>query len=357
MSDDLVEQLRRENPVPERMAALPIEPVLARLDDEPATAGRSQDGRRRSRRLSRVLPVALSVVVVLAVAGGALTLAGHDHRVGSSTNPAAPPPKHVTPQRPSNPLKPQPKQVTSRRVNPARIARENAHDTPLQLFESPSLNTMGPGTSAGPGAPIKPYPETVIPSTVRELGTFSLAGVGPVQYWTADTRQHGVCGGLRLPDGVWVQLQKNPGDGSMPGCWPTRAQTGQGALIIDGFDYITSGVIGRQGQRWMLAYGAVSVPETVARVRDTDNGIDAAIVSDNQFVIALHPTGNDWGDIVHLEAFDTAGRRIATQGESLPGATTEKCVGRYDVRRERLPGTHRTALTWKCRRYVKVIAK
>jgi hypothetical protein len=306
MSDDLLEQLRRENPVPERMAALPIEPVLARLDDEPATACRSQDSRRSTRRLSRVLPVALSVAVVLAVAGVALTLGGHDHPAGSSTNPAAPPPKHVTP----------------RRVNPARIARENAHDTPLQLFESPSLNSMGPGTSAGPGAPIKPYPETVIPSTVRELGTFSLAGVGTVQYWTADTRQHGVCGGLRLPDGVWVQLQKNPGDGSMPGCWPTRAQTGQGALIIDGFDYITSGVIGRQGQRWMLAYGAVSVPETVTRVRDTDSGIDAAIVSDNHFVIALHPTGNDWGDIVHLEAFDTAGRRIATQGKALPGTPT-----------------------------------
>lgn len=127
------------------------------------------------------------------------------------------------------------------------------------------LRCENPVPERMPALPIEPYPETVIPSTVRELGTFSLAGVGMIQYWTADTRQHSVCGGLRLPDGVWVQLQKNPGDGSMPGCSPTRAQTGQGALIIDGFDYITSGVIGRQGQGWMLAYGAVSVPETVAR--------------------------------------------------------------------------------------------
>lgn len=357
MSDDVLEQLRHENPVPEQMPALPIEPVLARLDNEPATAGRSRNGRRGTQRLSRALPVALSVAVVLAVAGVALTLGGHNHPRGSSTNAATPPAKHVTPQHPSNPLNPQPKQITSSRANPTRIARENAHDTPLQLFESPSLQSMGPGTSAGPGTPVKPFPEAVIASTVRELGAFSVAGVGTLQYWTANTRQHGVCGGLRLPDGVWAQLQKNPGDGSMPGCQPTRAQTGRGALIIDGFDYITSGVIGRQGQRWMLVYGAVSVPETVARVRDADSGIDAALVSDNHFVIALHPTGNDWGDVVHLEAFDGAGQRIATEGNALPGTPTEKCVGRYDVRRERLPGTHRTGLTWKCQRYVKVIAK
>ena len=103
----------------------------------------------------------------------------------------------------------------------------------------------------------------------------------------------------------------------MPGCQPTRAEIGRGALIIDGFDYITSGVIGRQGQRWMLAYGAVSVSQKVSRVRDTHSGTEAAIVSDNHFVVALHPTGNDWGDDVHLEAFDAAGHRIATQGKAL----------------------------------------
>lgn len=302
MSDDVLEQLRRENPVPERMPALPIEPVLARLDDEAATAARSRNRPRGARRLSRALPLALSVAVVVAVVGVVLTLGGHSSSAGPSTSPAA-----------SSP----PKQV-----NPARVARQNARDTPIQLFESPSLRSMGAGFSTGPGAPITPYPETVIPSTVRELGTFSPAGVGTVQYWTADTRQHGVCGALRLPDGVWVGLQKHPANGSMPGCWPTRNQTGWGALIIDGFDYITSGVIGRQGQRWMLAYGAVSVPQTTTRVRDIHSGTDAAIVSDNHFVIALHPVGNDWGDYVHLKAFDAAGQRIATQGKPLPGTPT-----------------------------------
>jgi hypothetical protein len=328
MSDDVLEQLRRENPVPERMPALPIEPVLARLDDEPATAARSRNrprGARRlsralplalsvaarsrnrprgARRLSRALPLALSVAVVVAVVGVVLTLGGHSSSAGPSTSPL------------------QPQQITPSRVNPVRVARQNARDTPIQLFESPSLRSMGAGFSTGPGAPITPYPETVIPSTARELGTFALAGVGTIQYWTADTRQHGVCGALRLPDGVWVGLQKHPVDGSMPGCWPTRNQTGRGALIIDGFDYITSGVIGRQGQRWLLAYGAVSVPQTTTRVLDIHSGTDAAIVSDNHFVIALHPVGNDWGDYLHLKAFDAAGQRIATQGKPLPGTPT-----------------------------------
>jgi len=47
MSDDLLEQLRHENPVPERMPALPIEPILARLDNNPGPAGQRRDTRRR----------------------------------------------------------------------------------------------------------------------------------------------------------------------------------------------------------------------------------------------------------------------------------------------------------------------
>ena len=48
MGVDALEQLRRENPVPEPMAMLPIEPVLRRLDRElPVVAERSVPGRRR----------------------------------------------------------------------------------------------------------------------------------------------------------------------------------------------------------------------------------------------------------------------------------------------------------------------
>ena len=41
MSDELLEQLRRENPVPDQMAALPFESMLARIDDH-LTAGDRQ---------------------------------------------------------------------------------------------------------------------------------------------------------------------------------------------------------------------------------------------------------------------------------------------------------------------------
>jgi hypothetical protein len=119
-----------------------------------------------------------------------------------------------------------------------------------------------------------------------------------------------------MADGQWVGLQhKGMAGGSFPGCYPTRAQVGAGALIIDGFDFIESSVNGRQGQRWFIIYGAVSAPQTLARVRDTFSGINASLVSGHYFAIALHPIHNDYGDDVHLEAFDAAGQQIATQGK------------------------------------------
>lgn len=93
MSDDVLEQLRRENPVPNRMPALPLEPVLARLDDESSTAA-ARSGIRPwgPRRLIRALPIALSVAVVLAVVGVVVTVGDHhrsahppaSHRGGST---------------------------------------------------------------------------------------------------------------------------------------------------------------------------------------------------------------------------------------------------------------------------------
>lgn len=80
MSDDVLEQLRRENPVPETMPALPIGPVLARLDTEPSAGTTSPGVRpRRARPVIRAIPIALSVAVALAVALAAVTVGGH-HR-------------------------------------------------------------------------------------------------------------------------------------------------------------------------------------------------------------------------------------------------------------------------------------
>jgi hypothetical protein len=237
-----------------------------------------------------------------------------------------------------------------RSINPAKVAEQNVRDAPLRLFEH-NPDVIG-------ASPAAKWKQTVIPSTVRMLGTFSVAGVGPVQYWVADTQQHGICGALRMPNDQWVGLQhRGMEDGSFPGCYPTRAQVGAGALIIDGFDFIMSSVTGRQGQRWILTYGAVSTTQTLARVRDAFSGTNASLVSGHYFAIALHPVGNDYGDDVHLEAFDAAGQRIATQGKPVAGSISVRCVGRYNVRHERIPGTHRFALMYSCHRYVRYTVK
>lgn len=201
-------------------------------------------------------------------------------------------------------------------------------------------------------------PQTVIPSTVRNLGTFSLAGVGPLQYWVADTEEQGVCGGLRMSNGQWVGLQhEGKVGGNMPGCYPTRAQVGAGALIIDGLDYIGSSVTGRAGQRWYIVYGAVSGRQTPTRVRDAFSKASASLVSGHYFAIALHPVGHDYGDNVHLEAFDSSGRLIAAQGKPLAGTPTVKCVGKEHVWFERIPGTHRFGRMGGCTHWIHVLAK
>jgi hypothetical protein len=235
-------------------------------------------------------------------------------------------------------------------INPFQVARRNAHDSPLRLFQR-NPDVIG-------ATPAAEWRQTVIPSTVLKLGTFNLTGVGTIAYWTAQTKQHGICGALGLPDATWVGTQNGGQDGgSLPGCYPSRRQVGAGALTIDGFDFISGAVFGDQGQRWDLIYGKVTAGKAAARVIDTHSGRSASLLRDDYFAIAVHPVGNDWGDSVHLKATDTDGRTIAIQGKPLAGTPTTKCIGRYNVRRERIPGTDRFSLIWSCRKYERVLAK
>lgn len=301
MSDEVLERLRRENPVPGSMPALPIEPVLARLDTEPPPpAPRSLPGSGGQRRAKRALPAVASLVVVIAVVAVALTVGSHGRSTG------APP----APTTPTNPLHPRPSPHPA--VNFFKVARNNVRDTPLELFQ------RNPGVAGA--TPASLWRETVIPSTVRELGTFVVTGVGRIQYWVADTRQNGICGALRLPNGDWAGLSNGGREGGeFPACYPTRLQTGAGALIIDGFDFLQTSLPSHNGQRWYVIYGAVSTSGTPVRVRDTWSKRTASLVRDHYFAIALHPVGNDYGDDIHLEAFNAAGQRIANQGQALPG--------------------------------------
>lgn len=152
----------------------------------------------------------------------------------------------------------------------------------------------------------------MIAPTVRQIETFTLPGVGAVQYWVADTEQHGICTALRLPDGTWAGLQHNGRvGGSMPGCRPTRAQLSRGTFGLDDFDHQDSGVIARSGKAWLPDYGVVTAPRHATRVRDTVSGISAPVVAGKYFVLAVRPVGRDRGDDIHLRAFDAAGRTIA----------------------------------------------
>lgn len=80
MSEDLTDRLRRENPVPEDLPMLPIEPVLRRLDEAPAVA--ADGGHGRAGEALRGLPVMVSVLVAVAVAAVLISTAGHSRTVG-----------------------------------------------------------------------------------------------------------------------------------------------------------------------------------------------------------------------------------------------------------------------------------
>jgi hypothetical protein len=346
---DVMERLSAANPVPE-CPPLPIEEIWSRLDvgtDRRSKLPGSRSPRRRSvsARLSNVAAVVttLSTAVAITIALVAIALLGHS-RKSAVTHPTAPAATHT-------PTIVVPPRRVSPRINLFAVAKQNVRDVPLRLFER--------NPAAIDATPAATWTQTVIPSTVRRLGTFTLAGVGAIQYWVADTKQHGVCGALRTSNGQWLGLQhEGKVGGNMPGCYPTRAQVGAGALIIDGFDFIQSSVTGRHGQHWYIIYGAVSTPQTPTRVRDTFSGTSASLVSGHYFAIALHPVGNDYGDDVHLEAFDASDQRIATQGKPVAGSTITKCVGTYHVVHERIPGTHRTArIEEGCSRFAKVTVK
>jgi hypothetical protein len=93
MNDDVLSELRRANPITGPMAALPIETVLRRLDDEPAShVPRWRRAHRGTQRMISAVSVAISVgVVVLVVAVVILAGGGHStNQAANSTRPTSP---------------------------------------------------------------------------------------------------------------------------------------------------------------------------------------------------------------------------------------------------------------------------
>lgn len=237
--------------------------------------------------------------------------------------------------------------------SPQKFARRNASDSALTLFRK-SVPYQG-GTSTTKGGPIVPFKENVIPSSVREIAKPIVPGVGAVQFWVGDTKQHGYCTALRLPGATWAGLKDLPNvGGSIPGCQPTRRQVGWGALIISGFDYTDEDVLTRSGGDLELVYGQIVAPGHPTEVRDDLSHATTSVIDGKYFMLVLQAGQSD---TTHLVALNASGKVVADETKPLPGTPTVKCVGRYNVQRHRIPGTKKTSLTWSCRHYVHTIAK
>ena len=149
-------------------------------------------------------------------------------------------------------------------------------------------------------------------------------GFGAVQYWTAETEQHGRCWGLRGPAGSWLTLNGwltpngdyNDTADSVPGCAPTRKQQvlaqGNSSTGLDpmSVDEITNSVKLPNGRWWNIYYGTVDATGATA-VKDLTTGRTVRLISGQRFIL-VEPNVNP-----HCLACDNLGATNAA-GKALP---------------------------------------
>ncbi len=183
------------------------------------------------------------------------------------------------------------------------------HADPTALFQKNSR-------SASTGVPL-PRRQTVIPSTVRVIDTVQVPGVGAVQYWVADTAQHGLCQAMRRPNGSWAGYSdRGTSGGQVPGCEPTRQQVvaamtaaeggklrvGLGPMSVDEQSVAIKDATGRW---WGIYYGIVSAGGA-AGVKDPVTGQTVPLIGDRYFVMVARRAGNCDG-CDSLRAINAAG--------------------------------------------------
>jgi hypothetical protein len=156
---------------------------------------------------------------------------------------------------------------------------------PAPLFRT-SPSTLGT-------SPASIWRQTVVAGSVHELESLHLPGLGSIEYWTAATLQHGICGALRLPGGAWAGLPggTSTAGGAQPGCRPTREQLdrgGRAALAADPFDYEQTDIRARDGRLWAVIYGVVSTDAgRPVIVRDILSGQSSPVVGGRYFALIL----------------------------------------------------------------------
>ncbi len=180
----------------------------------------------------------------------------------------------------------------------------------LALFAA-NPTTLFEHAPTAPSGPRLPH-ETVVPSTVRRIDTFQVPGIGLVQYWVADTAQHGLCQALRRPDGTWAGYPDGgTGGGQIPGCGPTRAQVvaSQGdshvGLAPMSVDEQSVSIKDSTGRWWDIYFGIVAADGAVG-VKDPANGKTAPLIDDRYFVMVVRRRGTCSG-CDNLRAIDAAG--------------------------------------------------
>ena len=215
----------------------------------------------------------------------------------------------------------------------AVAATAAAATTAAVAISATSLFQQNPAAISG--AP----PQTVVPSTVRQVDSVAIPGYGTVVAWGATTQQGGLCLALKLPDGTWGVL---PGtatvsgqtvSGQVPGCFTTRQQmvvnheavapgqqpTGAAPRPLEEWDET---VVSSTGQHWDIYVGYVEAQGTATTVRSSITGVSTPVRSDGYYMLA-EPTVHN-GQIPGM-----APPKNAPQGGYNPNTPCEGCDGGY----------------------------
>lgn len=181
-----------------------------------------------------------------------------------------------------------------------------------------------------PGARVTQH---VVPSSVSNVASAEVPGLGKVEYWAAYTAEGGTCWAIKLPDGAWGGPKPSQEwvGGSLPGCGPTRQQQitsepsvkpGQkpsadnGQLLAPTAVETWNAVVrNKAGQKWNLDFGFVETQRKAVTVRDPDTGATAPVQANGYYLLVSRQDG----DLQALSATGTVLKPDYTWGHLLPG--------------------------------------
>jgi len=199
---------------------------------------------------------------------------------------------------------------------------------------------------------------SIVPASVKELGTIDVPGVGTFQYWRAQATDGEWCAAFRAPDGTWAGATGYDAGspvhanyafgGDVPGCgvWPTRAPAPDSTTPVapgrfgfnfqgGGFYFSTDSISplpDAQSTTSWIVYGIIDNPGSATTVVDATSGASTPILADGIFALVLAPN-HAWP--VRLEAMDGSGKVISQAypfGGGYPLAPAQKAYRQQRMR-------------------------